>query len=326
MPSFDSPMGIIPRKTGLLCVGELLVDMIATEYGSFVECGAFQRFAGGSPANIAANARRLGVTAGVAAAVGSDGMGDFLLDSLTRSGIDTVLVQRREESTSMVVVTRSRDAPTPVIYRGADRLIEPSPALDAALRDSSILHFSCWPLSMEPARGCVHSLVRAARGNRTLVCFDPNYHPAVWRDRHEALLAIEALMPVVDIVKPSEDDATRLFGPDTPVRHLRRFRELGAGLVIMTLGKDGAIVSDGSETRAYPSLADEVVDTTGAGDAFWSGLYAGLLGNRSIDRSIRVGMAVSALKLRCVGAAVPKTSLAEIESGGGTGIGDGLHQ
>jgi fructokinase len=315
MTDFASPMGIVHRRTDLLCVGELLVDMIATEYGNLVECGIFQRFAGGSPANIASNARQLGITAAVAAAVGSDGLGDFLLDNLIRSDLDASLVQRREESTSMVVITRSRDTPTPIIYRGADRLIDMSPMLNARLLDSSILHFSCWPLSIEPARSCVKSMIHIARDNRSLVCFDPNYHPAIWKDRREALSSIEAAMPDVDIVKPSEDDANRLFGADVPIRHIRRFHDLGAKLVIMTLGKDGAIVCNGSETREYPSLANEVVDTTGAGDAFWSGLYAGLIGNRSLDRSIRIGMAVCAFKLRNVGATLPKTSLANIEGG-----------
>lgn len=313
MSLFASPVKTIRRKNDLLCVGELLVDMIATEYGSLVECGGFQRFAGGAPANITMNARRLGIRAALAASVGSDGLGDFLLHSLAGADIDSSLVQRQDESTSMVVLTKSRAAPTPIFYRGADCRINLTPELEETLSDSSILHFSCWPLSMEPARSSIRSMVRMARENGSLVCFDPNYHPAIWRDRREAVSLIESMMSDFDIIKPSEDDANRLFGTDEPVRHLRRYLELGAKVVIMTLGKDGAIASDGSETREYPSLARKVVDTTGAGDAFWSGLYSGIVGGRSLDACIRIGMAACALKLRSVGAAVPKTTLAEIE-------------
>jgi fructokinase len=328
MHSFAAPIDIRRRGTDLLCAGELLIDMIATDYGTLADCGTFQRFAGGSPANIAVNARRLGLSAVVAAAVGADELGDFLLDGLAASELDASLVQRTGESTSMVVLTRSRATPTPIFYRGADRGLALTPALEARLRESSILHFSCWPLSVEPARGCVRSMIAAARGQRSLVCFDPNYHPMIWADRREALSVIEAVMPQVDVIKPSEDDANRLFGPDKPDRHLRRFLDLGAGVVVMTLGKDGAAASDGAETRAYASLANEVVDTTGAGDAFWSGLYAGLVGGRSLDQSIRVGMAVSALKLACVGARIPRTSLAQIEAGlrARAGGADGVRQ
>jgi sugar/nucleoside kinase (ribokinase family) len=313
MPHFDDPIEIARRKNDLLCVGELLVDMIATDYGSLLDCGSFQRYAGGSPANIASNARRLGVEATIAAAVGSDGLGDFLIGDLARGGLASSLIQRKEESTSLVIVTKSRATPTPIFYRGADFRIASSPALESAMRDSAILHFSCWPLSMEPARDSVLSLIGIARGNGGLICLDPNYHPAIWKDRAEALTLLERVMPDIDIIKPSEDDADRLFGHNDPLQHIRRFLDMGARLVIMTLGKDGAIASDGSETREYRSLAKEIVDTTGAGDAFWSGLYAALVGGRTVDRSIRVGMAVCARKLRQVGAAIAGASLAEIE-------------
>jgi sugar/nucleoside kinase (ribokinase family) len=317
MPTFNNPIALQKRNTDLLCVGELLVDMIATQYGSLVECGEFQRFAGGSPANIALNARRLGISAEVAAAVGLDSLGDFLVRSLAEAELDVSLIQRREESTSLVLITRSRDAPTPIFYRGADYRLAMSGGLESRLIESSILHFSCWPLSMEPARSCVETMIAVARGNGTVICCDPNYHPSVWKDRPEALAFFERYLPYIDVVKPSEDDADRLFGVDAPEKHMRRFLELGAKLVIMTLGRDGAIASDGKETREYPSLAGEVVDATGAGDAFWAGLYAGLVGKRSVDRAIRLGMAVSAIKLRGVGAAVPPASVAEIESGFG---------
>jgi len=313
MPSFDSPLAITKRATDLLCVGELLVDMIATEYGSLVECGEFQRLAGGSPANIALNATKLGLSAAIAAAVGVDSLGDFLVRNLAVAGLDTSMVQRCEESTSLVLITRSREAPTPIFYRGADYRLELSPGLEARLLDSSILHFSSWPLSMEPARSCVERLVAGARRSGALVCCDPNYHPSVWKDRSEALAFFGRLLPEVDVIKPSEDDADRLFGRDKPEAQLRRFLDLGAALVVMTLGKDGAIASDGKETRAYPSLAEEVVDTTGAGDAFWAGLYAGIVGGRSVDRAIRLGMAVSAIKLGRVGASVSASSITEIE-------------
>jgi sugar/nucleoside kinase (ribokinase family) len=317
MPGFDSPIALTRRKTDLLCVGELLVDMIAMEYGTFAECGDFQRFVGGSPANIALNARKLGISVAVAAAVGVDGLGDYLVKSLVDAGLDASLIQRSEESTSLVLITRSRESPTPLFYRGADAGLSMSRELEAKLLDSSILHFSSWPLSMEPSRGCVERLIATARRIGAVVCCDPNYHPSIWKDRAEAEAFFERILPDIDVIKPSRDDADRLFGADSPERHLRRFLDLGSRLVIMTLGKDGAIASDGGEIREYRSLADEVVDTTGAGDAFWAGLYAGLVGNRSVDRAIRLGMAVSAIKLRGVGASVPVASVAEIELGFG---------
>jgi fructokinase len=136
----------------------------------------------------------LGVSSVIAAAVGSDELGDYLLDSLDRSSLDDTLVQRGEESTSLVVITRNRDTPSPAFYRGADCRIILTPALQVRLLESSILHFSSWPLSMEPARSSVESMIRIAREHRSLVCFDPNYHTRIWKDRREAMSFIEAAM------------------------------------------------------------------------------------------------------------------------------------
>jgi fructokinase len=314
MYSFERPIETVPRPIDLLCVGELLVDLIATDYGSFLECESFKRFAGGSPANIASNAKKMGITAAVAAAVGTDGFGDFLLTNLTDADLDTSLIQRIEESTSLVLITKSRDTPVPVFYRGADYRLSLTDELEERLRESSIFHFSCWPLSMEPARSCVKTMIRIARTNQGVICCDPNYHPAIWKNRAEAIAIFEEILPDIDLIKPSVEDADRLFGGDDPERHIRRFLGMGARLVIMTLGERGAIASNGREIKEYPSLADEVVDTTGAGDAFWAGLYAGLIGRRSIDRAIRLGMAVSAIKLRGVGALMPAASVEKIEA------------
>ncbi|WP_238916960.1 PfkB family carbohydrate kinase [Clostridium sp. YIM B02555] len=65
----------------------------------------------------------------------------------------------------------------------------------------------------------------------------------------------------------------------------------------MTLGKDGAIASNGLETIRFETLAKEVVDTTGAGDAFWSGFYTSIIKGYSIREALNLGFAVSAYKL-----------------------------
>jgi sugar/nucleoside kinase (ribokinase family) len=314
MPSFSSPIRITRRAIDLLCVGELLVDMIAASYGDLTECREFQRFAGGSPANIASNVRKLGFTAGLVAAVGADAFGDFLIKSVREVGLDSSLIQRRsDESTSLVVINRTTASPTPIFYRNSDFKITVTPDLMEKVLDSSILHLSCWPLSAEPARSSAKAMIAAAHGRGAMVCLDPNYHPAIWGDRREAQELLELTMPFVDIAKPSEDDANRLFGFDDPERHLRRFLGMGAKVVVMTLGKDGAIASDGEETREYSSLARDIVDVTGAGDAFWSGLYSGMLGGRSLDESIRVGLAVCAIKLRTVGPSLPLVTSSDID-------------
>lgn len=314
MLTLDDKIGFPVTGNDILTVGELLIDMIAAEYGENLECSNYQRFFGGSPSNIAMNVKKLGIRSLVASAVGGDGMGRFLVSRLRNEGIDTACVQHVDYSTSMVVVTKSQSTPIPIFYRGADYHLAYNAQLEEALLQSKIVHFSCWPISMLPVRHTVEKIIDTARKNQILIGFDPNYHPMIWQKGEEGLEVVKSFISQADIVKPSEDDAERLFGKDTPLNQLEKFLEIGAKLVIMTLGKDGAIVSDGKETVRFDTMATEVVDTTGAGDAFWSGFYAALVNGYTVREALSLGFAVSAYKLKYTGAVVDLPKLETIRA------------
>lgn len=292
------------RSIDVLTVGELLVDMISAEYDDKHEGSSYHKYFGGSPSNIAMNTTRLGLRSLVSAAVGNDAFGNYLVNKLQDAGIDTHGVQRVDGSTSMVVINKSRSTPTPIFYRDADYQLAYTSLLEELVTQSKIVHFSCWPISKEPARQTIEQVLKVAKQHNVLIGFDPNYHPLVWQKGEDAVSYIESVISNVDIVKPSEDDAERLFGKDTPENHVKRFVELGAKLVVMTLGKDGALVSNGSDTVRFDATAEEIVDTTGAGDAFWSGFYAGLVKGHSVHKALTLGFAVSAYKLKYTGAVV----------------------
>nr|WP_154117299.1 carbohydrate kinase family protein [Paenibacillus monticola] len=288
----------------MLTVGELLVDMISNEYGDAFECDGYTRYFGGSPSNIAINVNKLGIRSYVASAVGRDGLGTFLEKGLQNAGMDTSGIQRVEESTSMVVITKSQETPIPIFYRGADSELAYNDSLEQALIRSKIVHFSCWPISRVPSRYTVERVIEKAREHKLLIGFDPNYHPLIWQKGEDGVSYVKSIIPKVDIIKPSEDDAERLFGPGTPAEQVERFLELGAKLVVMTLGKEGAMVSNGMEILTFDTKATEIEDTTGAGDAFWSGFYAAVVKGYTIKEALELGFAVSAYKLKFTGAVV----------------------
>lgn len=301
------------RSNDVLTVGELLVDMISTDYSDNFGCDTYHKYFGGSPSNIAMNVKRLGANSLVVSAVGKDGLGSFLINHLNRANMDTSAIQLADYSTSMVMVTKSKSTPVPIFYRDADYHLEYTTKLDTALKNSKIVHFSCWSISRQPSRSTVEKVIEKARENDVLVCFDPNYHPMLWKKSEDGVEYVKSIISKVDIVKPSEDDAERLFGKDTYENQIEKFLKLGAKLVIMTLGKDGAIVSNGTEVKHFKTLADEVVDTTGAGDAFWSGFYTGVVKGYTLEEALNLGFGVSAYKLKYTGAVVDLPTLEEIK-------------
>lgn len=302
------------RKNDILTIGELLIDFISSEYRDDFKCDIFNKFFGGSPANIAMNTKRLGINSLVVSAVGDDGLGKFLIDHLEMEGIDISCIDKVNYSTSIVIVSKSKGKPTPIFYRAADYHLEYTNKLEEAIKDSKIVHFSCWPISRYPSRNTIEKVIEVAKINNVLVCFDPNYHPMIWERGEHAVEYIKTLLKKVDIAKPSEDDAERLFGKDTPINQINKFLKLGTKLVILTLGKDGAIVSNGVEKIKFNTLATKVVDTTGAGDAFWSGFYSAIIKGYTIKEALDLGFAVSAYKLKYLGAVVELPKLEEIKN------------
>lgn len=313
MFDFNSGIELQNKSNDILAVGELLIDMISADYDDDFTCKTYNKFFGGSPSNIAMNAKKLGIRSLVASAVGKDGLGMFLINHLHNAGIDAGCVQKVDYATSMVIVTKSKNNPVPIFYREADYQLTYTKELEEAVLNSKILHFSCWAISKVPIRNTTEKMIEVARENGKLVCFDPNYHPMLWERGEDGVAYIKSIIRNVDIIKPSEDDAERLFGRDSHENQVKKFLELGANLVIMTLGKDGAIVSNETETLKFNTLATEVVDATGAGDAFWSGFYTALVKGYSIKEAILSGFAVSAYKLKYTGAVVDLPKLEEIK-------------
>src|SRR5690606_17233255 len=98
-----------------------------------------------------------------------------------------------------------------------------------------------------------------------------------------------------------------------PKNYIKQFIQLGAKLVILTMGENGAIASNGKELVEFPTLATEVVDTTGAGDAFWSGLYTAIVQGFTLRDALSLGFTVSAYKLKYTGAVVDLPKLGDLK-------------
>ena len=314
MFNFNNVVKFENKIFDVFAIGELLVDMISYDYDADNSCNKYSRYFGGSPANITMNIKRLGGNPIISASVGNDRLGEFLINNLKKNNINTEFINKVNNSTSMVLVTKSKETPLPIFYRSADYNLEYNEDIGSILKNSKIVHFSCWPISQKKSRKVIEKVIEEARKNNVLIGFDPNYHEMIWEEGHDGIEYIKNLIGKLDIIKPSEVDAERIFGPDTPENHVDKFIQCGAKLVIMTLGKDGAIVSNGTETIKFKTLATEVVDTTGAGDAFWGGFYTALTSNYPLKEALNIGFATSAFKLKNVGAIAELPSIEELKT------------
>ena len=303
------------KPLDVLTIGELVVDFISAEKtDTLSNASTFRRYLGGSPANIAVFVSKLGGASAVIAKTGIGAFGTFLKGELQRHGVTTdYLSIDHRTHTTVIFVSSTAATPDFEEFRSGDYLLRPEEVSDEAISRTKVVHASTFALSLEPCRSAVISAFRRAREMGKIVSLDPNYSRRVWPDYKEARGVIREAYRYVDITKPSADDARRIFGPDYgPEQYIQMFHDLGAGTVVFTMGEEGNLISeDGKIVAHVPARPVEVVDATGAGDAFWAGFLVATLDGNPAERSVLFAREIVERKLTTKGP-LP----AEIDRGG----------
>ena len=295
----------------IIAVGELLIDLISTEYtDDFRSADTYQRLPGGSPANLAMNLARLGRDVGLVATVGQDDAGSLLIDAVREAGADTSAIVRVAEPTTLILVTKSRAVSDFEPYRMADRFITKAQLnIPSVVR---VLHTTAFALSRDPARSNILAGMEQARKAGVRLSVDFNYADKIWAsDREAGLATLTTIAAAGGLIKVSEVDFERLFGVAVTDNHAaaQRIMDMGAHLVCLTLGEKGCYVMHQEGAFYLPARKVEVKDTTGAGDAFWSGFLAAHLAGHNWETCARAGRGMAELKLGTIGPLTRKVSL-----------------
>jgi fructokinase len=256
-------------------VGEALIDFTAT--GSL----AFQGHEGGSQANSAIAAARLGQPAGFISQLSTDLFGERLMAWLQRDGVDTSLVLRSPSPSTLAFVERDGAVNRYVFYNDGTADATWSPAVLPVLPDSCrFLQFGSMRLLRDPASSRIVDLVKAQRGRR-IVMFDPNVRPSLVDDMPGLHERVKGWAALCDVMKLSDEDAEHL-APGMALDTLARsWLALGPKAVVVTRGAEGAtLYRDGHPPMHVKPPPVDVVDTIGAGDTFSAGLSVGLIEQR----------------------------------------------
>ena len=263
--------------TEITTIGEVLIDLTQTGVNG-QNVPVFAANPGGAPANVAVAAARLGASAAFIGKVGRDGFGAYLTGVLTENGVDASGVRADETPTTMAVVTVAPGGERSFRFvRGADALLTEGEVDTALVEGTKVLHFGSVSLTAEPARSATLFAARHAREHGVLVSYDPNYREALWPDREEAVARMCAPLPLVDMLKLSDEELPLLTGTDDPAEGTRRLADRGVSLVLLTLGGEGAFWRWQGETGLVPGVATAVADTNGAGDTFLGAVLSRLV-------------------------------------------------
>lgn len=294
------------KNIDILCVGEVLIDFIGHQQNVQINnTKDYHRFLGGSPTNVAMNVARLGLNSVLVSTIGNDGFGEYIIERLTEVGIRTDTIKKITHTpTSVIFVSRTDGTPDFVPYRAADSFITEDQITEAILTQTKIFHTTCFALSKEPAQTTILKKAAEAFKLGCTLSIDVNYADKLWNSKEEALQVIKLYCAFNPLVKVSEDDMLRLFGKELPHSEIFKFFHTnGVAIVCLTLGSKGVkLAQEGKEIIELPAIKIEnIMDATGAGDAFWSGFLFAYIQKKPLLECLDVALKLAALKLQHVG-------------------------
>lgn len=258
----------------ILCLGEILIDLIGQPPGPAKAVTSFVPRVGGAPANVAVGLARLGHSVAFLGALAADDPFAATLNArLETEGVDTQYLRHvTDAQTRLAVVTGPPDARVFTFYGHppADSLLRAEDVIRALDPGASALYLSSIPLSAEPARHAARAAVESAKAAGIPICFDPNPRPQVWAALGEAQEDCFAILGAADLVKVSTHDlCVFALSRDAFLEQTSQAR-----LRVISDGDRGCeywIADQYGRQAAFPVTP---VDETGAGDAFMAALIA----------------------------------------------------
>jgi fructokinase len=288
------------RPTGyLLAIGESLVDAITTDFViNLSQAKHLSLHAGGSPANLCRFFQTCGGRARLVAAVGRDGLGTILLESLAQAGIDTSSIQQLSaHSTSLVVVGRSKGTPDFIAYRDADRYLQP--VEDSLINGALVVHTTAFALSKAPAQQSILQAFEKAQSKGIDVSVDWNYAQPVWGENNNAHRVLQEIMVYQPLLKISMDDVSRFVEKDLSEEEAKDYlQSMPARVTCLTCGSRGVwFKTSESAWQHIPASKVTVVDSTGAGDAYWAGFLLQWILKQPAEECVKQGILTAAMRL-----------------------------
>ena len=289
--------------------GEAMLLLVADRPGPIEDAQSFHKRTAGAETNVAIGLARLGLKVGWASRLGTDSMGRYLIAAMKAEGIDCSHVicdaTQRTGFQFKGRVTDGSDPPVEYHRKGsAASQMTPDDVDVDWLRSARHLHatgvFAAISTTSLQAAIKTMDVMRAA--GRT-ISFDPNLRPTLWASTEVMRTAINDLAARADWVLPGIEEGLLLTGETTPEGVAQFYRRLGARLVVVKLGAEGAYydsdVAGTGRVEGFP--VREVIDTVGAGDGFAAGVVSALLEGRAVPDAVRRGAWIGARAVQVLG-------------------------
>ena len=295
----------------LLAIGEALVELNQPNEGA-----PFVQGFGGDTSNAMIAAARLGADAAYFTAVGADRFGQALTELWLSEGVDaTQIVVNGAAHTGLYFVTHGPQGHEFSYMRAgsaASRISE-TDLPDGRIRATKILHVSGISQAISSsAADAVFAAIDIAHEAKRLVSYDPNLRLKLWPLRRARAIIHEA-MRSCDIALPGLDDGQALTGRTEADAIVDFYLRLGAPVVVLKLGKEGAIAATAKRRERIAGYPVAALDATGAGDCFDGAFLAEYVQRGNPFAAARFANVAAALSTLGYGAVAPLPRRAKVE-------------
>ncbi|WP_018923947.1 5-dehydro-2-deoxygluconokinase [Salsuginibacillus kocurii] len=312
------------KEFDLIAIGRACIDLNAVEYNRpMEETMTFQKYVGGSPANIAIGSSKLGLKAGFIGKVPDDQHGRFIEQYMSDVGIDTSNMVTDTEGRKVGLTFTEIKSPEEcsiLMYREnvADLYLEPNEVSEEYITRTRVLLVSGTALAQSPSREAVLEAVKLAKKNEVKVVFELDYRPYTWQSQQETAVYYTLIAEQADVVVGTRDEFDVMENLETEGNNEDTVEKLfkhEPELVVIKHGADGSYAyTRTGETFRGRAYKTKVLKTFGAGDSFASAFLYALLNGKDIETALKFGSASASIVVSKHSSSDAMPSLAEIEA------------
>jgi 5-dehydro-2-deoxygluconokinase len=304
----------------VLAIGRSGVDIYPLQIGVGLEhVESFGKFLGGSAANVAVAAARLGNRAALISGVGDDPFGTFVRNELADLGVDNRYVATHDEYPTPVTFCEIFPPDNFPLYfyrrpSAPDLQITPDELDLDAVRSARLYWSTVTGLSEEPSRSA-HFAAWEARQRASLTVLDLDYRPMFWESPAAATKQVQQALRHVTVAVGNREECEIAVGESNPHRAADALLDLGVELAIVKQGPRGVLGKTKRSHVSVPPNDVDVVNGLGAGDAFGGSLCHGLLHGWPLEKTLRYANAAGAIvasRLECSTAMPTAAEVAEV--------------
>jgi len=277
---------------------DIIKKYTAIEYSRKLNVRNVRFVPGGSGANIAANGSMLGLKSAYIGIVGNDFSAEICLTDLKKRGVDlSQVIQTDKDTTALSIILRTpwgKDRSI-LAYKGANNLLQPSDVKEELF--NNIRAFAWTSLTTDNACKAIEKAITLTKNKGGMVFAAPSMsiikNAANWA---------KILISNSDVVSMNLEEAQEFTGESKKTLMIKKFLDMGIKLISITDGPNGSIISDGKTIiNSGVYSAGNVEDTTGAGDAFLTGILISRLNNFSLEKTSKMATAMSFLECKEIG-------------------------